>query len=833
MSTKGYVDVWRTLLNPDYASKLTDEQWREVAGDPDWREATVEHRELVDALYARFGRRVPGYGAEPTSAANLSLTVEDLSVLGKGHRHVQGMGVVTGMGKYVANMTMPDVLHMKTLRSPHPHAIVKAIDTSKAETLPGVVMILHRFNLPAEYQDSRLEGGPKPRFLFNEEVTQVGAPVAVVAAESEHVGDEALHLIDVEYEVLPAVTDFLEGSRPGAPKLWDNEYDGTILDIREPLVRGDPDAGMKEAEVVVEGIATRSTEQNAPLELTTGLYWWENERLIMYWVPRYAHAERDRIARALKIPSNRARLIQTGYVGGSYGSHRNADVSEVHAALLAKLTGRPVRAMATRSEDFITRTGRGALYTETKLGVKRDGTFVAATYKIITETGAGASNWSPGAWIGLETLYTIPNLRLEGIGVYTNNVRAGTYRCVSHPYATWAQELLVDKAAYAIGMNPLEIRLKNINEVGHPDTGKPYSNPGIRDCLTQVAERIRWQEKWHPAGAKEVRPGIFHGIGIAAHTCDHGAGSHPSTGMVVIHPDGTLTVISAAADIGGGQRTVMAMIAAETLGIPYEQTAIAPEVDTDVTSDTGGTFGSRQTNSGGWGVYEAAMDARQQLLEGAVKKFIANAEKEGQKIEVVPEDLDIRDGFIFFKDDPESKMTVADGVTAVIPNTPIIGRGAHFHPPTWQRLAFGAHAAEVEVDTVTGSVSILRYVAAHDVGRALNPLALEQQIQGGAIMGINAALAEGLFNDKATGLPLTDNILEYKMLTIKDAPRTVEAIFVERPKEYGVYGIHGIGEPPVALPPPTIANAIYNAIGVWITSLPITRDKILTALDAA
>ncbi|HBY96806.1 MAG TPA: hypothetical protein DEP84_23140 [Chloroflexi bacterium] len=833
MSTKGHVDVWRVLLKPDYAAHLTDGQWRELANDPDWREAEVEFPQLMDELYARFGSKVPGYGTGSSGAANPSLAVDELSVLGKGHRHVQGMGVVTGVGKYAVNLTVSDMLYMKTLRSPHPRALVKAIDTSKAEALRGVAMILHRFNLPEEYQDSRLEGGPKPRFLFDEEVTQVGAPVAAVAAESEHIADEAIHLIDVEYEVLPAVTNFLDGIKPGAPKLWDNEYDGTILDISEPLVRGDPDAGMKEAGAVVDAISTRSTEQNAPLELTSGICWWENERLTWYWTARHAHGERARMARALKLPSSRVRVIQTGYLGGSYGSHRNGDVSEVHAAILAKLTGKPVRATATRSEDFITRTVRAAVHTEGKLGVNRDGAFVAATYKLISDTGAGSSNRSPGAWIGLETLYNIPNLRLEGIGVYTNNVRSGSYRCVSHPYATLAQETLVDKAAYAVGMNPLEIRLKNVNEVGHPDTGKPYSNPGIRDCLTQAAERISWETKWHPAGAKEVRPGVFHGIGMAAHACSHGAGGHPSTGVVIVNPDGTVNVVSGAAEVGGGQRTVMAMIAAETLGIPYEQVGIAPEIDTDYTSDTGVTAGSRQTNSGGWGVYEAALDARRQLLEGAVQKFTADARKDGRTIEVTPEALDIRDGFVFFKDDPETKIPVADAVEAVVPRTPVIGRGAHFHPPTWERLAFAAHAAEVEVDTVTGSVSVLRYVAAHDVGRAMNPLGLEQQIQGGVTMGISAALSEGLVNDKATGLPLTDNILEYKALTIKDAPRNVEAIFVEHAKEYGVFGAHGIGEPPIAVAPPTIANAIYNAIGVWITSLPITRDKILAALEAA
>jgi CO/xanthine dehydrogenase Mo-binding subunit len=406
-------------------------------------------------------------------------------------------------------------------------------------------------------------------------------------------------------------------------------------------------------------------------------------------------------------------------------------------------------------------------------------------------------------------------------------------------------------------MNPLEIRLKNINEVGHPDSERPYSNPGLRDCITQAAERIGWEEKWHEPKANEVRPGVFHGIGLAAHTCSHGGGSHPSTGSVVIHTDGTMTVISAAGDIGSGQRTMMRMIAAEAMGIPYDQTSITMDVDTDVTSSTGGTFGSRMTLSGGWGLYEAAMDARRQILEGVAEQINSdrgisveqtevareegaagsNSEVDAAELAtaeaVTADDFDIRDGVVFLKSDPEVKLEMADAVNAVVPNTPVIGRGAHFHPPDWERLAFGSHAAEVEVDTITGSVKVTSYVAAHDVGRALNPAACENQIQGGVVMGLNHTLLEGLLYDEATGLPITDNILEYKMISIHDVPATIDVIMVEHPKEYGVYGAHGIGEPPLSIPAPTIANAIYNAIGVWVEDLPITRDKILSALGTA
>jgi CO/xanthine dehydrogenase Mo-binding subunit len=476
-----------------------------------------------------------------------------------------------------------------------------------------------------------------------------------------------------------------------------------------------------------------------------------------------------------------------------------------------------VKAQNTRSEDLVVRTHRAENRIEAKMAVKRDGTIVAATYKVIANVGAHRSGAATGAWIGYQRTYTIPNLKLEAVDVFTNQYRYGSFRCVSHPFATWSQEILIDKAAYAINMNPLDIRLKNINEAGDVDGKIPYDNPGLRACIEQAAAAIGWKDKWHAPKAKEVRPGVFHGIGLAAHTCSHGAGGSPSTATVVINSDGTLTVVSGAAEVGPGERTVMAMIASEALGIPFDKVGITPDVDTDFTADTGVTAGSRQTLSGGWGAYEAAIDARQQVLTFAA-----------QRLKVKPEELDIKAGTVFVKAEPTKKLTMTDVVG--LANNPIIGRGAHIHEPTWERIGFGAHAAEVEVDSLTGSVKIIKYVAAHDVGKAINPFAVEQQIEGGAIMGIGAALLEENLVDKSTGLPINDNILEYKALSIKDVPRKIDVILVEKTKQYGVYGAHGIGEPPTAIPPPTLSNAIYNAIGVRIESMPMTRNKVLAGL---
>jgi xanthine dehydrogenase molybdenum-binding subunit len=835
------VDVVRAIQDSKYADSLSPDQWSAVVTSPDWDLMVGETPEVIAPFIQKYADRLPlpsaviegftgngngRHGANPSLAA-----AQNFSVLGKRVPRVQGPGVVTGLGKYTQHIVPSGTLFMKTLRSPHPHAKVLSVDTSKAEKLPGVAAVLHRVNLPKDYQDVRLGGGPPFRNLFNEEVYEVGAPVACVAAESDHIADEAIRLIEVQYQVLPPALNMLEAMKSSTPKQWDNKLDGTTINIETPFKRGDPAKGMSDADVTVENVSSRSVEQHMALEMTTSVGWWDNDKYNMIYTTQHSHGTRDGMAQALKLPQNKVRVVQTGYVGSGYGYRSGIDLSEVHVAILSKITGRPVRNMYTRSEDFVTRTHRPENQNEMKLGVKRDGTITGGQFKVIANVGPQRASAASGSWYNMQMLYKIPNLQIEGIDVFTNKFKSGPYRCVGHPNGTLALESIMDMAAYKIGMDPLQFRLKNLNFAGNPETKKPYSNPGIAVCLNQAANTIGWSSKFHAPKAKEVRPGVFHGIAIVGTNCNHGAGTASATGMCIVTADGSLQAISASNDIGPGERTLQAMIAAETVGIALERTSISFEVDTDFTSDCGGTNGSRQTNTAGWGMYEAGVDAKQQLLEWAAKKFVDDAKKGGQPINVKPEDLDVVKGVVLFKNDANKKMNVSDVVAFA--TGPIIGRGLHQQDPTWERTAFSSHAAEIEVDTVTGSIRVIKYVAAHDVGKALNPFALEQQIEGGVIMGLGAALQEELLVDAATGLPLNDNILDYKALTIKDIPRTIDVVLVETNKEYGVYGAHGIGEPPINSPCAVIANAVYNAIGVRVDRMPVTREKILAALKAA
>ncbi len=829
------VNVIRAIQDSQYADSLTKGEWELLAESHEFHLLAAEMSDVIAPFVEKYKAMLPGsvIGGNGNGGHNTSIEVKTLDVIGGRHNRVQGLGIVTGLGRYTQHHVPTNALFMKTLRSPHPHAKVLKVDTSKAEKLPGVVAVLHRGNVPKEYADYRISVGPPAREMFNQEVFEVGAPIACVAAATEHIADEATRLIEVQYQVLPAVISIQDALKPSTPKQFESRFDGTIIDFPTPFRRGDAVKAMSEAEVVVQNRSHRSTEQHMPLELTNTLGWWDQDKYTAVYTCQHAHGSRNGLAQALKLPQSKVRVIQPGYVGSGYGYRSGIDLTEVHTAVMAKMTGRPMRSMYTRSEDFTIRTHRPENFNEMKLGVKRDGTIVAGQFKVIANVGPQRAAAASGSWFNMQYEYTIPNLLIEGVDVFTNRDKSGPYRCVGHPNGTFALETLMDIAAYRIGMDPVQFRLKNLNMYGNPDGRVPYSNPGVATVVTEAAKGIGWTQKFHAPKAKQVSPGVYHGIGFAASNCNHGAGSAPATGFVVINSDGSMEAISAANDIGPGQRTLMVMIAAEAAGVKYEETTIAYEVDTDHTSDTGVTAGSRMTNSGGWGMYEAGMDARRQLLEWGARRFVTNAAAATprQTITVTPEELDVRKGDIFFKNDPNRKIPIRDAVQAS--GGPILGRGAHQPIPGFFRTAHYAQAAEIEIDTMTGTITILKYVAAHDIGKALNPFLLEQQIEGGVVMGIGAALTEELLTDHATGLPLNDNILDYKVMTIKDVPRTIDVILVEHPKAYGVYGAHGIGEPPINPVGAVIANAVYNAIGVRVDDMPITREKILAALKAA
>jgi len=325
-----------------------------LSSNYEWQHLLEEYSDVVNQA---VGALVPTYAQVQPPAPNLGAQQTQFKYIGTRPQRTQGLGVVSNVGWYTENLNRGNQLFMMTLRSPHPHARIRSIDSTDAEKFPGVAMVLHRFNLPREYQRIKLGSGPPDRLLFPEEAFMVGTPIAIVLADSQDIGDEAMRLIKVEYEILPAAVNFLEAMKPGAPKQWDNQLDGTIVGISKPFQRGDPKA-FDSAEVKVEHVAIKPVEQQVALEMTNSVTWWENERLNMIYTSQGAHSVRAGLASALRLPMSSVRVVQQGYVGSGYGYRGSIDLPEIHAAIAAKLTGRPIKNIYTRYEDFTSRTHR-------------------------------------------------------------------------------------------------------------------------------------------------------------------------------------------------------------------------------------------------------------------------------------------------------------------------------------------------------------------------------------------------------------------------------------------------------------------------------------------
>src|SRR6266567_6247103 len=386
------VDAFRVVFDLEYAAGLNDSEWAAVLATPEWHIMSAENADLLAPVMARFADKLSVFSQAQTEPVR-PIPEGPFQIIGKPAPRLHGFGHVTGFGQYSEHMTQPGMLFMKTLLSPYPHARIKSIDTSKAEAFGGVVAVLHRGNLPDLYKDVRIGSGPPDRFLFSEEVFEVGAPIAVVAASSEHIADEATRLIAVDYEILPAVLDHIEGMKATTPKQWANKLDGTTLDVGVPKVRGNPDAGFAASDIVIENVTTRSAEHHAALEPTNVIAKWDyssdgRDHVTVVGPFRHAHGARNTFAQALKLNQSQVRTITPGYVGASYGSHRDPNLVEMHAALMAKITGQPIKTMNSRAEDFITRTHRTPVRNESKIGVKKDGTIVAYSSKNIGDAGA-------------------------------------------------------------------------------------------------------------------------------------------------------------------------------------------------------------------------------------------------------------------------------------------------------------------------------------------------------------------------------------------------------------------------------------------------------------
>ena len=729
---------------------------------------------------------------------------KEYSIVGKRITRIDAYERVTGQAQYTGDIQLPGMLYARVLRSPHPHARILSIDTSKAEKLPGVKAIVHHENAKVPWSSG---GHTHQRFIFNNPVRFVGDAVAAVAATDRHIAEDALKLIEVKYEKLPHVLDPNEALKPDAPKIAPQ---GNLSvgkgSFSAPIEEtwGDVEQGFKEADRVFEDTYITKHVNNAQMERRVSVAKWDAGKLTVFASTQGVSNARTDIAKDFNLPLSKVRIV-CKYMGGGFGNKNQAQDYDYMAAVLAKAAGQPVKLEFTREDDYIGMHGRWSSEQRYKIGVKKDGTITAVSLDAVTNMGAYRKQ--SGNLSGTD-FYQIPNFRKHIKPVHTNTVVAANYRAPAYPQSVFGFASFLDQIAHEMGINPVDMFMRN--RIQKYKSKIPFTSNYLEQCIIEGSKQIGWQEKWHKAGAMGGQK--KHGIGMAL----GGYPFRPGLGAATIrlNPDGTAHVLVGVTDIGTGAKSTMAIIAAEALGIPLNQIQLT-NGDTDVTPYSVGESGSRTTPFTGPAVIAAAEDVRRQIFNLAA----------GQ-LKVKAEELDLRNSEVFVKADPAQKLPLARVASRA---GEIIGRATT--NPSFKDVegkSFSAHFAEVEVDAITGHVKITRYVAAHDSGTIINRLPAESQIKGGVTQGIGMAFSEELIIDKLTGIPINPNYRDAKVPTHLEVPE-VEVIFIEHADPFGPFGGKVVGEPPITAAVATIANAIFNATGKRIKELPITPDKILQA----
>jgi xanthine dehydrogenase YagR molybdenum-binding subunit len=732
---------------------------------------------------------------------------KDLKVVGKPLPRRGALEKVTGRAVYPYDVHLPNMTYAFILRSARAHARITAVGTAAAEKLPGVRLILTPFNAPKiPWTDERL--------LFDPVVRFVGQEFGAVVADDEDTAEEAARMVRVKYDDLPAAIEPEDALKPGAAPVQPgtNVFDG------KPAVyqRGDPDKGFAEADLVYEQSYTTSVQHHTALELHGCVAQWEGGSLTLWDSNQGVHLVRDVLAARLKLPINRVRIVNE-YVGAGYGSKNGPKPYHVVAAMLAQRVGRPVKLFANREDNFPTSQHRPKTIQTYKVGVKKDGTIAAMTYKIIGQCGPFKENavWATRGGDATRQLYRCPNLRTEAIGAHTNTQAPVPCRGPGDTENMYTLELFMDEVAERLGMDPIEFRKRNYTEADQIHN-EPYSSNGLLRCYELGAKAFGWNPP-RPGSTAGPRK---RGVGVGA-VIWHGTGTEQSQVTVVLQADGTAQLLAGISNIGAGAETSLCQVVAEELGIPAEAVnlSLGDTANHPYTINT--SAGSRTTSVASPAARNAAADAKRQLIALAAR--LMNAEAKG---------LELVDGQIRSKSDPGKFMAFKD-VAAKMGRELIIGTGRRpANPKGYSVWLFGAHFAEVEVDTETGQVRVVRAACVHDAGRWLNPKIIESQIQGGFLQGMGMALTEERIMDHRSGHQLNTNLHEYSVPTSMEVPAQIVAIDPGTLDLATNTNVKGLGEPPLVGAGGALANAVYNAIGVRIRDYPITPNKILAALKA-
>lgn len=776
--------------------------------------------------------------------------------IGKTFRRLDYETKVTGRAQYLADMSVPGMCHGRILRSPYPHARIIKIDASRALKVPGVMAVLTRDDI---LHDEGIEPFYGPVFkdqtiVAVEKVRHVGDPVAAVAALDSDAAEEALRLIEVEYEELPAVLDVHEALEPGATLVHESvrvpesgfadlaeikPVEGTNICTHFKLNRGDIQKGFAESDHIFEDIFTLPATQHCFLETHACIASVEPGGRITVWATtQNPFVVRTQLANIFKVPVAKVRVI-VPYLGGGYGGKVYPKVEPITVALAQK-AGRPVRVVLSREEVFYTITKHAAVI-RMKTGVKNDGTLIGRECEIHLDTGAYAEI---GPRVAKKSGYTaagpykIPNLKIDSYSVYTNKPPAGAFRGFGVSQSAWAVESQMDIIAAALKIDPLELRKQNGYDEGDKFvTEETLRAVGLKECLDEVAKSIGWQKKVEGTSASSVEPfkgskvegkketNIKRGKGLA---CMIKATITPSISCAVVklNEDASLSIYTGTVEMGQGSETVLAQIAGKELGIPI-QTIQVLGVDTDVVPYDLTTSSSRSTFHMGKAVQLAAQDILRQLKQIVVKEYGVPEDKvtfAGGKIRLPETQLDYAEA-MFKRFGMQGGTLVGEGQVKTSTKNEF---GEKSTSAFW---FLAAGAAEVEVDVDTGKFKLIKYATAVDVGKALNPLGCRQQLAGAAITGIGQAMFEEIAYDN--GQLINPNLVDYVLPSLGDMPPVIDPICVEVPDRNGPFGAKGIGESALIPVAPAIANAVFDAVGVRIRDLPIKAEKIFLALEDA
>jgi CO/xanthine dehydrogenase Mo-binding subunit len=710
---------------------------------------------------------------------------------------------IRGSAEYTADLKRPGMLYGRILRCPHPHARIRSIDVSKALALPGVHAVLTYKDVPQERIDADL-------LPLDQTLRFVGDEVAVVAAERESLAEDAFALIEVDYEVLPAVFDADEALRPAAPQLHEHAPGNLVGGAALVVERGNVAAGLATAARRFGGHFHTQMHSPAGMETRAALAEWDGDQLIVWKTSRAVHAvDKRTLARVTAVPEENVRVICTT-MGGGFGAKDESRLG-VLAALAAREAGRPVRIEYSRGEEFTAGRNRQETDIDIEIGVDASGAPVAIDMRAVMNAGSYISsgmNVTRRIGQGPIYLYTTPNACFEGRAVYTNRPAGGSFRGLGAPLGHFALEVTIDELAAQLGVDPLDYRLAHhVKPEGQPgqrqtpegelvpdqpvEGGVPFSSNSLRQCIEQGAQSIGWRERRQPNGS--ATGPLRRGIGMALGNYK-GGGNVMAQANARIAPDGKVVISIGNVDVGQGSETVLAQIAAETLSCPL--TAVQMVLaDTGTTPPAHFTAGSATTMTSGTAVKQAAEDALRQMKELSTGSGDWPSMAAGLSGEVV------------------GHASVQSGSAQFVLNS------------------FAAHFCEVEVDLLTGRIRILRYVAAHDSGRIINPRMARNQVSGGVLQFLGIAMREEMFIDKHLGMTLNANFLEHKFTSVVDFP-PVEVLFCGEPDPLGPFGAKALGEPPVVPVFAAVSNAFANATGVWLHEVPFTPARVLAALKA-